>query len=74
MAAPSSIFEEGPESTHKGGYLLFSTSRSIRPLIQTVPPVFAGRVWIPRQQVNVKVGHALADHRRVHVLGAGHVS
>ena len=49
ISAPSSLFEVGPESTHKGGYLLFSTSRSIRPLVHTVPPVFVGRVWIPRQ-------------------------
>lgn len=60
--------------SHESGHLLFSASNSIGPLIHTVPPVFAGGVRIPRQQVNVRVGHVVVDHRRVHVLGPGHVS
>jgi hypothetical protein len=72
--AASSLYEVGPELTHEIGYLLFSASGSIGPLVHTGPPVFAGRVRIPRQKVNVEVGHVVPDHRRVHVLGAGHVS
>jgi len=72
--AAITLFEVGPESMNQGGYPLVSASRSIGRLVHTAPPVFGGSVWIPSQQVNVKVGHVRADHRRVHVLGAGHAS
>ena len=50
-----------------------AASAGIRPLVDAGPLVLARRAREPRDQVDVQVGNAIADHGGVDVLGAGDV-
>jgi hypothetical protein len=58
------------ESPDLGG----SAPAGLRPLVHVNPPVLAWSAREPGQQMNVQMRDPIAYHRRIYVLGPGHLT